>query len=90
LPTTVEEIAEAAKVSYESGASVIHLHIRDEDGRPTADLEIARRTVAAIQESCPALIQLSTGVGLGVPFEARERLIEARRRTGCARTTARA
>jgi uncharacterized protein (DUF849 family) len=36
--------------------------------------------VAAVEEACPALIQLSTGVGLDVPFEDRERLVEARPR----------
>jgi uncharacterized protein (DUF849 family) len=80
LPTTPEEIAGAARASYEAGASVVHVHLRDQDGRPTADLEVARRTVGLIQEACPVLIQLSTGVGLGVSFEAREQIVEARPR----------
>src|SRR4051794_16427972 len=80
LPTTPEEIAEAARGAYETGAAVVHVHVRDADGRPTADLEIARRTVGLIEEACPALVQLSTGVGLHVPFEERERLVEARPR----------
>ncbi len=80
LPTTPEEIADAAAGAHASGAAVVHVHVRDEQGRPTADLELARRTVALIQEACPALIQLSTGVGLEVPFEAREQLVEARPR----------
>lgn len=80
LPTTPEEIAESARGAAEAGAAVVHLHLRDADGRPTADLEIARRVVAAVEESCPALIQLSTGVGLDVAFEDRARLVEARPR----------
>jgi len=80
LPTSPEEIAAAAKASYEAGASVVHVHLRGDDGLPTADLEIARRVVGLIEESCPILIQLSTGVGLGVPFEERARLVEARPR----------
>lgn len=80
LPTTPEEIAEAARGAYEAGAAVVHVHLRDDEGRPTADLEIARRVVAAIEDACPALVQLSTGVGLDVPFEDRERLVEARPR----------
>ncbi len=78
LPTSPEEIAAEAQAAYEAGAAVVHVHIRDEHGRPTADLEIARRTVNLIAERCPALIQLSTGVGLGVAYEERERLVEAR------------
>jgi 3-keto-5-aminohexanoate cleavage enzyme len=80
LPTTPEEIAAAAVGAHEAGAAVVHVHVRDAQGRPTADLELARRTVGLIEDSCPALIQLSTGVGLGVPYEARERLVEARPR----------
>ena len=80
LPTTPEEIAESARGAHEAGAAVVHLHLRDGEGRPTADLEVAKRVVAAVGEVCPALIQLSTGVGLDVPFEERERLVEARPR----------
>lgn len=80
LPVTPEEIAESARGAYEAGAAVLHIHVRDEQGRPTADLEIARRTVGLIEEACPVLVQLSTGVGLDVPFEERERLVEARPR----------
>ncbi len=80
LPTSPEEIAAAAGGACEAGAAIVHVHLRDADGRPTADLEIARRTVGLIGETCPALIQLSTGVGLGVPYEDRARLVETRPR----------
>ncbi len=80
LPTTPVEIAQAAGSAHAAGAAVVHVHVRDADGLPTADLEIARRTVAMIEEACPALVQLSTGVGLHVPFEEREKLVEARPR----------
>jgi uncharacterized protein (DUF849 family) len=59
LPTTPAEIAAAAKGAHEAGASVVHVHLRGEDGRPTADLEIARRVVGEIEDACPILIQLS-------------------------------
>lgn len=78
LPTSPEEIAEAARGAAEAGAAIVHVHLRDEAGRPTADLEIARRVVGLIGERCEALVQLSTGVGLEVPFEQREQLVEAR------------
>jgi len=80
LPTSPEEIAAAAAESHAAGAAVVHVHVRDADGLPTADLDTARRVVAGIEEACPALVQLSTGVGLTVPFEARECLVEARPR----------
>jgi uncharacterized protein (DUF849 family) len=80
LPTSPEEIAASAREAYDAGAAVVHVHLRDADGNPTADLHVAKRVVGLIEESCPALVQLSTGVGLGVPYEERERLVEARPR----------
>lgn len=80
LPTTPEEIAEAARGAHEAGAAVVHVHLRDREGRPTADLEVAKRTVGLIEETCSALVQLSTGVGLDIPFEDRMRLVDARPR----------
>ena len=80
LPTTPEEIANDVHVAYQAGAAVAHIHLRDEDQRPTADLGVARRVMDLIQEKCPILIQMSTGVGLTVPFEVREKLVELRPR----------
>jgi 3-keto-5-aminohexanoate cleavage enzyme len=80
LPVTPEEIAAAAKDAYEAGAAVVHVHLRDADERPTADLATARRVVGLIEEACPALIQLSTGVGVGVELEERSKLVEVRPR----------
>lgn len=80
LPTQPEEIADAVVAAYDAGASVAHLHLRDEKDRPTADLDTARRTMDLIEDRCPILIQLSTGVGLGVPFEDRAGLVELRPR----------
>jgi uncharacterized protein (DUF849 family) len=80
LPTSPEEISEAVHQAHQLGAAVAHIHLRDDHQRPTADLSIARRTMALISDKCPILIQLSTGVGLGVPFEDRAKLIELRPR----------
>ena len=76
LPTQPEEIAQHVGDAYQAGASVAHLHFRDSEGRPTADLGIAQATIDLIRGRCPILVQVSTGVGLGVSFEERARLIE--------------
>lgn len=78
LPTSPEEIADAVVEAHGLGATVAHLHFRDELERPTADLAVARETMDRIAERCPILIQLSTGVGLGVPYEARAALVDLR------------
>lgn len=78
LPTQPAEIAAQVAAAYEAGATVAHIHVRDAADRPTADLGIARRTMELIADRCPILIQLSTGVGLSVPFEEREELVTLR------------
>ena len=35
VPYTIEEIVREAKSAYDAGASVIHLHVREDDGTPT-------------------------------------------------------
>ena len=79
LPMTPAEIAESAREAYEAGAAVVHVHLRDDHGLATADLDIARRTVAAIREACPeVIINLSTGVSTTVPLEERMHLVEVK------------
>jgi 3-keto-5-aminohexanoate cleavage enzyme len=80
LPTSPEEIAKAAAQARTAGAAVVHLHFRDEGGRPTADLRIAERTLELVQEETDALVQVSTGVGLDVPYAERAKLVELRPR----------
>ena len=41
-------------------------------------MNIAREALERIEASCPILVQLSTGVGPGVPLEEREKLVELR------------
>ena len=78
LPVTPEEIARDAVAARGAGAAVVHVHARDDQGRPTADVDVARRILGLIHDKTDVLVQLSTGVGLEVPFEERERLVEAR------------
>lgn len=80
LPVTPKEIAVAAREAYEAGASVVHVHVRDANGLPTADLDIARETLERIGAACPVLAQLSTGVGGGTPLDQRAKLVELKPR----------
>ena len=50
LPITPEVIAESARGAYAASAAVVHLHLSDEQGRPTADLEIAKRGNARTEQ----------------------------------------
>jgi uncharacterized protein (DUF849 family) len=77
MPGTVAEIAADAKAAYDAGAAVIHIHLRDDDGKMTVDLDVARRTVAAVRAICPGIVQLSTG-GLAFAYEDRMKMVEAK------------
>ena len=77
MPGNVAEIAADAKACYDAGAAVIHIHLRDDQGNMTADLDVARRTVEAVREVCPGITQLSTG-GLQFTYEQRMALVEAK------------
>jgi len=61
LPVTLDELVETAKECEGLGASVIHLHIRDDAARPTLDLGRLNDTVAALREATDLIVQLSTG-----------------------------
>lgn len=67
VPYTVEEIAIEAEKAYKAGASIIHLHVRKDDGTPTQDRERFRACMEAIKERCPdAIVQPSTGGAVGM------------------------
>ncbi len=56
VPVSVEETADDAEAAAEAGAAIIHLHPRDNKGRPTSDPDIYRRLIAAVRERCPDLV----------------------------------
>ncbi len=71
IPYTASEIAEEARRSVEAGASIVHIHARQEDGRPAFDVESYRRIDEAVRAACPeALINYSTGA-VGIDRETR-------------------
>ena len=77
LPVSVEEVAATARDCQAIGASVIHLHIRDEQARPTLDLPRVREVVAAVRESTDLVVQLSSGGAVTDPFDARLAVLDA-------------
>ncbi|NMM62901.1 3-keto-5-aminohexanoate cleavage protein [Clostridium sp. P21] len=72
VPYTVEEIGREAEIAYRAGASIIHLHVREDDGTPTQDRERFRLCMEEIKRRCPeAIIQPSTGGAVGMSNEER-------------------
>lgn len=67
VPYTVEEIGREAEAAYKAGASIIHLHVREDDGTPTQDKERFRVCMEEIKRRCPdVIIQPSTGGAVGM------------------------
>jgi uncharacterized protein (DUF849 family) len=77
LPVTVEELVATAKDCQAVGASVIHIHVRDADARPTLDLGYVREAVAAVRGATDLVVQLSSGGAVTDPFDARLAVLDA-------------
>lgn len=62
VPITIVEQIESTHESFEEGASIVHCHVRDDQGKPTSEPERFARLKEGIERHCPGMIvQLSTG-----------------------------
>jgi 3-keto-5-aminohexanoate cleavage enzyme len=62
VPITISEQIESTHEAFEAGAAIVHCHVRDDEGRPTANPERFARLKEGLEAHCPGLIvQLSTG-----------------------------
>ena len=76
LPITPAEIATASIEAAEAGAAIIHLHARNpETGKPDPRPEIFQQFLPVIKQATNAVINVSTGGGLGMTMN--ERLLAA-------------
>jgi len=74
LPITPDQIATASIEAAEAGASIIHLHARDpETGKPDANPDLFMQFLPRIKQATDAVINVSTGGGLGMTREERLR-----------------
>jgi 3-keto-5-aminohexanoate cleavage enzyme len=71
LPTTSDELAEAARGAVEAGASIIHLHVRDEQGKPTQRVDVFQEVTRKIRQRCKCILEYSTGGAVGTPLHER-------------------
>lgn len=77
LPVTLDELVSTAKECEALGASVIHVHIRDDNARPTLDLGRLRDTVAALRDTTDLIVQLSSGGAVTDPESDRLAVLDA-------------
>ena len=71
LPVTPAEIAAETYECWKAGASVVHLHVRDDQGNASMEYEKFRESVALIREKCDIVINMTTAGGFGVPDDER-------------------
>jgi len=64
LPKTPEQIAKAAIEAAKAGAAIAHIHVRENDGKPSRRLELYKEVVDRIRSSgTDVILNLTTGMG---------------------------
>jgi 3-keto-5-aminohexanoate cleavage enzyme len=76
LPITADELGDEAARCREAGASVIHLHVRRDDGTPSQDRALFQKAIDAIRARCDVIVQTSTGGAVGMTADERAQPLE--------------
>lgn len=63
VPISPDEIVADARRCRDAGASIVHVHARDEDGRPTYKKEIYYEIMSRIRKECPGLLICGSASG---------------------------
>jgi 3-keto-5-aminohexanoate cleavage enzyme len=62
VPITIAEQIESTHEAFEAGATIVHAHVRDHEGKATSDPERFARLKEGIEKHCTGMIvQFSTG-----------------------------
>jgi 3-keto-5-aminohexanoate cleavage enzyme len=62
VPVSVAEQIESTHQAFEAGATLVHLHVRSDEGSPSSDPTRFREVLDGIRRHCPGMItQVSTG-----------------------------
>jgi uncharacterized protein (DUF849 family) len=78
IPYTPAEIADEAKRAYDAGASVVHIHARNDDGSPTFSPAVFAKIKEEVRSRCPIILNFSTGTILEDTSEQRETIRASR------------
>lgn len=81
IPMTPAEIAADVYACWKAGASVCHLHMRDDEGRGTMSVDKFRETIALIRahKDCDIVINCTTSGDLNATDESRQAHLRALR-----------
>ena len=71
LPVTPEELAASAEECRKAGAAIVHLHARNDDGSPTADVKVFKKAIELIRKKTDVVVEITTGGAVGMTPEER-------------------
>jgi 3-keto-5-aminohexanoate cleavage enzyme len=74
IPYTPKEIADEVESAYNAGASVVHIHGREDDGAPSWRFEVFAEIASLVRARCPIILNFSTGA-LDTDTSAQEKII---------------
>jgi hypothetical protein len=77
LPVTIDALVETAVACQQAGAALIHVHVRDDEGRPTLDIARVTEAVQALREATDLVVQVSTGGAVTDSFDARLAVLDS-------------
>ena len=77
IPYTTEEIANSAIEAAAAGATVVHLHVREDDGTPSGRPELFKDVIDRIRAGSDVLTMVSTGGANDMTIEERTTGLEA-------------
>ena len=64
LPKTPKQIATAAIEAAKAGAAIAHIHVREDDGKPSRRLELYKEVVDPVRSSeTDVILNLTAGIG---------------------------
>lgn len=79
VPVSPDEIARDTEKAYNLGVSVVHIHARDAEGKPTYKKEYFEEIFAKVRERCPDIIICATTSGRVHPqVEHRSEVLQTR------------
>jgi 3-keto-5-aminohexanoate cleavage enzyme len=78
LPYTPQLLGETARAVREAGASILHVHCRNDDGTNTHSVERFQEACDAIRAQSDLIVQFSTGGAIGMTPQERASVLELR------------
>ncbi len=78
LPVTPAQLGETARKIREAGASIVHVHCRNDDGSNTHSVRRFHQAYEAIRAQSDLIVQFSTGGAIGMTPHERASVLELR------------